>query len=129
VTIHPTDLNQPEPESWLATQHDAACSICGGPPTAVWVGRSTIWTCHRCALETLPQLIADAVHVRSDADRPMTPFLDAVPEFLGRFWYGVASRLARPLRADREREPRKPGRPPRSPEPRRPARSDHPSEN
>jgi hypothetical protein len=106
VTIHPTDLNHPDPASWLATQGDAAaCSICGtGRPDACWVGHghTVLWTCRNCALSVLPALIADAVGARRDAGRPMAPYAAAVPQIVGRFWQAVACRLASRLRAGRD---------------------------
>jgi hypothetical protein len=101
MTIPPAYWDDPASDPWVASHADeAACSVCGERPTAVWHGRQgkNIWICSACALHALPCLIADAIHDYRDAGRPTSPFEAAVPRFLGRYWYAVASRIGRRLR-------------------------------
>jgi hypothetical protein len=47
-------------EDWFSGEEP--CSICGAAGwDGMWRGHDTIFVCRRCAIETLPALIADAV--------------------------------------------------------------------
>ena len=40
------------------------CALCRAPATAAWHGDQSIAVCPRCALESLPALIADAIELK-----------------------------------------------------------------
>lgn len=44
---------------------NAKCTICGSDhPSAMWRGDEDIFVCHRCAINILPRLMADALMAR-----------------------------------------------------------------
>ena len=51
-------------------KNEVSCSFCGSEAvTAGWSGALNVFTCHHCAVETLPKLMADAVVEDTDADK------------------------------------------------------------
>jgi len=42
---------------------EVRCSVCGGDPIAVWVGKDAIFVCERCAIEILPRLLGEAIAI------------------------------------------------------------------
>lgn len=69
------------------------CTFCGAKADAEWWGDNTIRVCHRCAMEVLPALIADAVALEQ-ARHPVALW-DEVSTV---FWRALAIRLDRDQR-------------------------------
>lgn len=66
------------------------CFACGDRATGYWVGVEPVAVCPTCAVETLPALIADAIHCHNTGQA--TESLRTVER---RFWRALALRLAR----------------------------------
>lgn len=83
-------------------EKDRECQLCGEYPHAAWGhGDSTLFVCEECALEILPQVIADAIHVRW-AKGDYYEFKKIGNEALQRvalvFWRAIACRIERESR-------------------------------
>lgn len=52
----------------------------------------TIRCCHHCAVEVLPRLMADSVHIAHDGYREGG---SALEQATGNFWKGMAARLSK----------------------------------
>lgn len=78
------------------------CTICGEKATGYWHGEGLVEVCHHCAIDVLPKLIADAIHVPRVDHRPGPWPVEAGRNALSRvkaaFWEAMSSRLAGELR-------------------------------
>lgn len=70
---------------------DAKCSLCGKRADAMWGGDTNVFVCSTCAVDTLPQLIADAIYKPRDKDL-YTAAHQALPRILLAFWRAMTAR-------------------------------------
>lgn len=73
------------------------CSACGERASAIWHGAEHLAVCHRCAIEVLPTLIADAI-----SHPTLSSMVHAHDAMIKRFWEATAKRLLG--EQDRKRE-------------------------
>ena len=73
------------------------CLVCGKEPDAIWVGAGVVTVCRVCAIEVLPQLMADAVapcSVEGAGAKVMDGIKFAWVRAEGRYWRSLANSLA-----------------------------------
>src|SRR4051794_34452415 len=83
-------------ESFPDEMAGSKCSICGEDAVAYWHGDTPIFICQDCALDALPKLFADAVHVPPPSTRGATVVSSAtgaLRQFTSTFWYAMTCRM------------------------------------
>ncbi|HBM16068.1 MAG TPA: hypothetical protein DD381_06985 [Lentisphaeria bacterium] len=74
--------------SLLGEEAKQNCSFCGiEKSTAMWSGSTNVFVCHKCAIEILPNFIADAIYNRH------TRFSDCLDKIEKNFYYAMANNL------------------------------------
>lgn len=82
---------------WLDNldKDEVVCFECQGRPGAYWVGSQTIFVCHKCAIDVVPKLIADAIaSLYPRASFNADTIERAEPKILRSLWHGACSVLA-----------------------------------
>jgi hypothetical protein len=84
---------------------DGLCNVCGESAAfASWVGVQTVQVCYRCAVETLPKLIADAAVGASVARLPWGPArhgpgaTETIDQVTAEFWRAYSLAMEREAR-------------------------------
>ena len=69
---------------------DIKCSICGKErATGHWMGKIDIYSCHFCAIEVLPKLIADATLGNAPNDKMPGRGQNVLESVAKNYWYAA----------------------------------------